>query len=175
MKSADQTAISVTAMTATDLDDALALQSRSYPAFLVEDASAFASRMGLAASFCLAARREGELLGYLLAHGWPRCSPPAVGTVLTDCGPGDVLFIHDLAVASAGRGSGVGRMLIARAFDLAARAGLRRAELIAVEGAADYWRRLGFVAVPVSGTLAAKVATYGPQACWMEREILQDR
>ena len=171
----NQTAVSITALTATDLDAALALQSRSYPAFLVEDASAFASRMGLAASFCLAARREGELLGYVLAHGWPRRSPPAVGTVLTGSGPGEVLFIHDLAVASAGHGSGVGRMLIARAFDLAARAGLRRAELIAVEGAADYWRRLGFVAVPVSGTLAAKVATYGPQAYWMEREILQDR
>ena len=58
-----------------------------------------------------------------------------------------------------------------RAFELAAGDGLREAALIAVEGAADYWRGLGFVEGPVSGELRAKVATYGSLACWMTREI----
>ena len=170
-----EAALSITALEAADLAAALALQTASYPAFLVEEEAAFASRMALAASYCLAARRDGALLGYLLAHGWARQSPPPVGTVLVEGVRSDVLFLHDLAVSSAGRGLGIGERLVAYAFERAARDGLRRAELIAVEGAADYWLRLGFAAEATSATLSAKVATYGPKACWMARDIPASR
>jgi ribosomal protein S18 acetylase RimI-like enzyme len=158
-------------LTALDVPAALEIQSGAYPAFLREDDRAFLSRINLTASYCLAARRGEELLGYLLAHGWVRESPPPVGTVLPDGTHSEILFIHDLAAASSGRGLEIGRRLVARAFELAAQDGLRRAELIAVEGAAAYWRGLGFVEGPVSGELHAKLATYGPLARWMTREI----
>jgi len=51
------------------------------------------------------------------------------------------------------------------------RDGLRRAELIAVEGAAGYWRRLGFIESDASGGLREKVATYGTHARWMTCDI----
>lgn len=119
----------------------------------------------------MAARRAGALIGYLLAHGWPRGSPPAVGTVLDPLAARDVLFLHDLALAPAARGLGVGERLVAAALDAARRDGLTDAELIAVEGAAGYWRRLGFREAPMTDVLAAKVAGYGMAARWMTRRL----
>ncbi|WP_033919373.1 GNAT family N-acetyltransferase [Sphingomonas sp. 37zxx] len=153
-----------------DLGTALAIQSAAYPAFLVEPADAFASRLMLAASYCLVAARDGVVIAYLLAHGWPRESPAAIGAVLTD-GASEVLFLHDLAVAKAGRGTGIGRKLVVQALALAAEDGLAAAELIAVAGAAGYWRALGFCESAVSAALAAKVAGYGPEARWMTRAL----
>lgn len=163
--------LSVRRLGRADLPDALAIQAQAYPAFLLEDEKAFASRLDVAAPYCLAAQRGDVLVGYLLAHGWPSQAPPPVGTVLAPDVRGEVLFIHDLAISPAGRGAAVGRALIARAFVLAARDGFRIAELVAVEGAASYWRSLGFIEALASGALATKVAAYGDGACWMTREI----
>jgi len=164
-------AFSLRPLERADLSAALAIQSETYPAFLLEDERAFASRLNLAASYCLAATHDGTLIAYLLAHGWPRQAPPAVGTVLGTDAASEVLFVHDLAVSSARRGAGVGRTLMTRAFALASGDGLETAELIAVEGAASYWRTLGFAEAAASADLAAKVAAYGPRARWMTREI----
>ena len=92
-----------------DLPAALAIQAENYPAFLREDHAAFASRLDAAASYCLAADLDGALVGYLLAHGWARRSPPAIGTRLSPEAPSEILFLHDLAVGSLGRGLGIGR------------------------------------------------------------------
>lgn len=154
-----------------DLPAALAIQSAVYPSFLVEPADAFASRLDVPQQFCLAAVSNGELVAYLLAHGWPRQSPPPIGAVLPPSAPSEVLFIHDLAVGPNGRGLALGRRLVSRAFELAAEQKLARAELIAVEGAATYWRTLGFSEGGGSAELDAKVAAYGETACWMTREI----
>lgn len=163
--------ISIRALQRGDLPAALEIQAAAYPAFLCEPEAAFASRLDLAGSCCLAATRGGALVAYLLAHGWPSQAPPPVGAVLEDGDAAEVLFIHDLAVSLAGRGTGIGRALIARAFELAARDGLAGAELIAVGGAGHYWRGLGFAEGEISGALAAKVAGYGPEARWMTRGL----
>ncbi|MFY8195760.1 GNAT family N-acetyltransferase [Novosphingobium sp. B1] len=154
-----------------DLPAALTIQSEVYPSFLVEPPDAFASRLGVSPQFCLAAVLDGELAGYLLAHGWPRQSPPPVGAILSPSARNEVLLIHDLAVGANGRGLDLGRRLVNRAFELAAQQKLDRAELIAVEGAAAYWRSLGFAAAEISAELEAKVAAYGSQACWMTQTI----
>ncbi|OWK29546.1 GNAT family N-acetyltransferase [Sphingomonas dokdonensis] len=167
--------IAIRPLTTADLPQAMAIQSLAYPAFLREDAAAFASRLTLRQSCCLAATRAdtcGEtLIAYLLAHGWPSRSPPAIGTILSEPDGCAILFIHDLAVAPVGRGTAVGRRLVDVATGAAARQGLARAELIAVDGAAPYWQRLGFAEETVSPALADKVAAYGPAARWMTRPI----
>lgn len=153
------------------LSQALRLQSDVYPSFLVEPENAFASRCATAAPYCLAAEVHDVLIAYLLAHGWPREAPPPVGAVLDPEVRGDSLFLHDLAVSPAARGTGVGRALVDRAFTLARNDGLQRAELIAIEGAAPFWAGLGFAATMPSPALAAKVAGYGPRAQWMARAL----
>lgn len=169
--SRENSSISIKALARHDLYAALEVQADTYPTFLIEEEGVFLNRINLRASYCLAAKHGEELLGYLIAHGWSRQSPPPLGTLLADGGPSEVLFIHDLAVSSAKRGLRVGQRLITRAFELAAQDGLRSAELIAVEGAADYWRLLGFVEEAVSGELLEKLGTYGTLARWMRREI----
>jgi GNAT superfamily N-acetyltransferase len=154
-----------------DIPPALRIQSETYPAFLRENEDAFASRLDVALPYCLAATLGDVLVGYLLAHGWPSQSPPAVGAILPHAAPGEILYIHDLAVASGERGLGVGRMLVASAFETAARDGLQGAELIAVEGAASYWRKLGFVDATCSEEVAPKVTSYGSEARWLRRSI----
>ena len=174
-----QSDIVIRRLAQADLASALVLQAASYPAFLLEDAEAFASRLAVPAEYCLAAVRgdvQGDvLIGYLLAHGWASAAPPPVGTVLKRNVVSEILYIHDLAVSSAAKGLGVGRKLIDRAFDSAARDGLARAELIAVEGAARYWSGLGFDEGTPSPALAAKVAGYGESARWMTRFIPSPR
>jgi predicted N-acetyltransferase YhbS len=154
-----------------DLPAALAIQSETYPAYLVESSEAFASRLSLPASYCLAAVRGETLVAYLLAHGWGREAPPPVGVVLLPQLASEVLFIHDLAVSPGERGSGVGRPLVMRAFELAARDGVSMAELIAVHGAASYWHTLGFIEAEVPDEISARVAAYGPEARWMKCDI----
>lgn len=158
-------------MTRDDLGAALDLQSQNYPAFLLEDEAAFASRLDVAAPYCLAATCKDALIGYLLAHGWTRNAPPALGELLSATGPSEVLFIHDLSVSAAGRGMGLGGRLVTAAFDLAAHDGIQTAELIAVEGAARFWQTRGFVEVALAPALAAKVSQYGTAARWMTRAI----
>lgn len=153
------------------LPQALALQALVYPAFLVEPERAFASRLDVAAPYCLAAMQGDRLVAYLLAHGWPHAAPPPVGAILDPATRGDTLFLHDLAVSPAARGTGRGRALVERAFALAAADGVLRAELIAIEGAAPFWAGLGFAPAAPSPALAAKVAAYGPNAQWMERML----
>lgn len=166
-----QSAISVRSLEPLDLPAALAIQSQAYPESLRENRAAFASRLEFPTSYCFAATRHGSVVAYLLAHGWRAESPPPVGVALSSDTTVEVLSVHDLAVSSLERGLGTGQTLIRRAFESAAEDGLQRAELIAVDGAVNFWRRLGFVEPLVSLGLAAKVAAYGPAARWMTRSI----
>lgn len=169
--SSENPAISIEPLRRQDLPVALSVQKDIYPPFLIEEEDTFLNRISLASSYCLAAKQGGQLMGYLLAHGWRRQSPPPLGSVVADGIPSEVLFIHDLAVSPAKRGLKVGQQLIARAFQWAAKDRLCSAELVAVEGAAEYWRRLGFAEGAASGELLEKIAPYGTLARWMIRGI----
>lgn len=126
-------------MGGADVAEALAIQARIYPPALVESEAVFRDRIALPGGFCLAARIAGRLAGYLLAYRWRAGSPPPIGA-LAGGAPADggalreVLFIHDLAVDPAGRGLRLGTRMVERALAAAADAGLREAQLVAVEG-----------------------------------------
>ncbi|WP_340589353.1 GNAT family N-acetyltransferase [Erythrobacter alti] len=161
-------------MQRSDIAGALAIQAASYPATLQEDAAAFSSRIDLPNSYCVIARSGEELLAYLLAHGWTGNSPPPLGAQIAQPAEIDTLYLHDLAVAPAGRGSDLGRKLVEHALALAAQDGLHRAELIAVFDAWRYWETLDFSLTAATPAIAAKLAGYGPDARWMTREFQAD-
>lgn len=168
---ADTSPIAIRGFARSDLAHALAIQSQVYPAFLVESAASFSSRLDATMPYCLVASLNGQLVGYMLAHGWQRHAPPPLGTPLDEISSADILFIHDLAVGTAGRGLGIGRRLVESAYDLAVHDGLRSAELVAVEGAADFWQAMGFTALDATPEIAAKLAGYGRGAMWMGRDF----
>lgn len=167
-------------MTAADLDGVLEIQAHCYPANLLEGIEALASRLTLSPETCMVAISSGDqaLAGYLFTHPWPRGSLPPLDGILEPSaarGSATVMtwFVHDMAVAPAGRGSGLAPRLYEAALQAALEAGLRHSRLIAVQAAADWWRRLGYA--PMEAHEAAvhtgKLACYGPGALIMERAL----
>ena len=158
-------------MTPQDLGEVLALQAQGYPAALHDSADAFLSRMALAPALNLVAHQGEDLQAYLISHPWAAGSPPPVDSVLPTAAPQDCWYVHDLSVAEAARGLGLARRLLIAGRDAALTLGLTRSELIAVEGAAPFWRRQGWsLPAIIAPDLAAKVGGYGPSAVFMTCE-----
>lgn len=163
-------------MTRADLPAAMAIQRAGYPVPLQEDEAAFASRLEVGGALCSVAERggagrNGEIFAYCLAHGWRAGSPPTLGAVLQLSDAAQVLFIHDLCIAASARGSGAGRCMAEHCCEAGRAAGLTRAELVAVSGAAPFWRSMGFTDGVPDAALRVKLAGYGADARWMWRDL----
>lgn len=170
-------------MTAADLPGVLRIQAQCYRSDLMEGSEAFASRLALSPATCwVATSGDGRapLAAYLFTHSWPQSSLPPLDGVLmpsthddTDATTSLTWFVHDMAVAPAGRGGGLAQRLYEAAMYAALEAGLRHSRLIAVQSAADWWRRLGYapIAAHAAAVHAAKLAGYGHGALIMERTL----
>lgn len=174
-------------MRAADLPAVLAVQAQCYGPALLESADALASRLALSPDTCwvaalpdppgdLVGHLAGELAGYLFTHAWPETAlPPLDGVLSADWQPAEPLtwFVHDMAIAPAGRGSGVAARLYAAAEQSALAAGFTSSRLVAVQSAAAWWRRVGYAPLPPAETASqvGKLAAYGEDAVWMERRL----
>lgn len=169
-------------MVLADLPAVLAVQASCYTEGLLEGQAALASRLALSPSTCWVAHdpaQRGTLAAYLFTHAWPEDSLPPLDGVLDQVWRQNVAagnltwFVHDMAVAPAGRGAGLAPRLYAAAQAAARAAGLRRSRLIAVQSAAPWWRRLGYAPVPaqMAAPYAGKLAAYGASAVLMERTL----
>lgn len=159
----------IRSITSYDLAAALDIQARGYPPEIRDGEAAFASRMAAAPGWCWAVETDGRLDAYLLSHPWTSMRPPEPDTVL-DAAMGDVWYIHDLSVAPWARGQGLGHQLLAACLD--AQRQITRSELIAVDGAAPFWSRLGWSPLGrPEDALASKLARYGPSAIYMTRDF----
>ena len=152
-----------------DLPSVLGVQSSCY--FEVEPESEASLRAKLQASptTCFIAESKGKVVGYLIAV--PSCfeAPPEFNAPRYDVPPHpDALYLHDLAVAPEGRGSGAGKMLVTKFLSCFHTSKLPCACLIAIQNSASYWERYGFRAVRPSESLQAKVGSYGDNAKYME-------
>lgn len=169
--------IIVRLMQEDDLPAVLAVQAQCYGNGLIETRQALASRLRLSPATCwVAALPEGRLAAYLFTHAWPEATLPALDGVLArDWPPATPLtwFVHDMAVAPAGQGTGLAARLYATAEQSARALGLTSSRLIAVQSAATWWRRIGYA--PLTAHEAAphahKLAAYGAEAILMERRF----
>lgn len=164
----------VRAMVAADLPAVLAIQAEAYAGagFQPEPAAVYRDRMALAGDLCLvAADAEDVAAGYLVSHPWHGGAPPALHAQLGRLpAAADCWYLHDCAVAARAHGQGIAGLLFRAAQARARLRGLRSAALVAVGDAAAYWQRLGYAAQH-RPELAAKLAGYGPGACYMARAI----
>ncbi len=156
-----------------DLPGVLAVQRACYGDALLEPPEALASRWARSPALCLVATQGAQAVGYLLSHAWHAWAPPKLHVPLPPdaAATADRLwFVHDMAIAPAGRGQRLGERLYAMACAAARAQGLRRSRLVAVQGADTFWRRLGYR--PASADAAQRQAlrtTYGADAQLMER------
>lgn len=163
-----------------DVPAVLVLQEQCYEACFLERAESFAAKLELAAEdqTCWMAWRDGpgasEPLAYLVSL--PACedSLPAldVAQLRRPAAP-RFLYLHDLAVAPAGRALGLGRRLLQTIEQRAQALRLHRLGLVAVQDSVPYWQRQGFAAPagPLPEPLVRKLASFGPQARWLERRL----
>lgn len=173
-------------MRAADLPGILAVQAQCYRNMLLESEAALASRLALSPATCWVAQAAdcdggseaagAPLAAYLFTHAWPRDALPPLDGVLPDAvsataaATGLTWFVHDMAVAPAGRGGGLAQRLYRAALGAALQAGLRHSRLIAVQAAGAWWQRLGYRPLDAAATapFAAKLAGYGAGAIIME-------
>ena len=165
-----QTVIDIRMMAAADIPAVLEIQAVCYTELTPESEVSLHAKLRASQSTCLIASLEGDTVGYLISLPWTFSSPPVLNaeTCRLPSSP-DCLYLHDLAVTPGARKSGAGRALVEAFLTQLRELDLGRASLIAVQNSAPYWERYGFLAVPLSEPLKAKLATYGECVQYMER------
>lgn len=159
-------------MLAHDLPAILAVQRLCYTPEMNEDESTWQGRLAVAGDFAWVAEAGGEVCAYLATY--PSClgQVTPLGGEFVVAGAADCLYFHDLAVAPAAGGSGLGAQLVEHALQTARRRGLARAALVCVQDAFAFWQRRGFTKRrPFAPAAAAALATYPAPACYMWRLI----
>lgn len=129
-----------------------------------EPLETFADRLTHYPAGCAILERDGEALGYLISHPWPRdAAPPALGARMDSIPTSDSYYLHDIALLPAARGTGAGATATAFVVRQAEVEGCRDVRLVAIQGADSYWHRQGFDYVAAD--------PYGPDSHLMRRLI----
>lgn len=158
-------------MTAADLDAVAAIAAVGFPDHF-EGRDCFENRLALNPAGCFVlADGDGPPMGYLVAYPWMENAAPALNTLIGSI-PDDasVMYLHDLALDPAMRGGGWSRPIVERLAQEARSAGWPALTLVAVNHAAPFWERHGFVVLEPPG-MADKLAGYGPDARYMVRRL----
>jgi len=159
------------AMTANDLDAVVAIAGDCFPDHF-EGRECFANRLALNPAGCFVlAEGEGRPRGYLVAYPWTADAAPALDTLIETI-PADasLMYLHDLALHAEVRGGGWSRPIVDRLAQDARAAGWAALALVAVNDAAPFWERRGFVVADPPG-MAEKLAGYGAGARYMVRPL----
>jgi len=154
-----------------DIDAVVEVARLSFPDHF-EDRACFENRLALYPRGCFVlTEAEGPARGYLIAYPWKADSAPPLNTVIEGL-PGEpaLIYLHDLALHPEARGGGVTGAIVERLAEQAAGDGWPAVALVAVNDAADFWRRHGFQD-RASDALAEKLASYGPDARYMVRPL----
>ena len=159
------------------IEAVLAVQAHAYGPDLLESAEVLASKMAAGRAFCLGAGHdaaygakngsESALRGYAIALPWHSACAPQWNHAAAPADVPDCVYLHDLAIAPECRGQGLAVSLLRGVLQSARALGLRRAVLVAVQGADVYWQRHGFAqAVPPQS-----LRSFGEGAVWMTRSL----
>ena len=159
------------AMTAADLDAVAASAAVGFPDHF-EGRDCFENRLALNPSGCFVLAGEDEVpRGYLVAYPWTQDAAPALNTLIgTIPDDASVMYLHDLALDPAVRGGGWSRPIVERLAAEARSSGWPALTLVAVNDAAPFWERRGFVIVDPAG-MTDKLAAYGAGARYMVRRL----
>jgi acyl-CoA thioester hydrolase len=110
-----------------------------------EPAEVFSNRLQLYPRGCMVYEKQGQILGYMIAHPWPQDAvPPKLGAVMDELPDARSLYLHDIALLPEARGSGAGGAATERLFALARAHEFRHIWLTAVDGADSYWSEKAF-------------------------------
>jgi ribosomal protein S18 acetylase RimI-like enzyme len=153
------------ALTPLDLPRLAEIAGEVHPGY-PERAEVFAERLALAPNGCFAYEAGGEMGGYAIGHPW-RGAPPKLDALLGVLPKNaDHYYLHDVALSAQARGAGAARAAVDRYLACAQALGLRHLALIAIDGLAPLWGRLGFAPAPCP---PGWIKSYGLGALYMRR------
>lgn len=157
-------------MMAADLDGVAAVAAVGFPDHF-EDRACFETRLAMHPRGCFVLADGPAISGYLVAYPWRADAAPALNARI-EAIPEDaaVMYLHDLALLPEVRGGGRTREIVERIAGDARTGGWPAMALVAVNAAAGFWARHGFASREAPG-MAAKLATYGPDARYMVRPL----
>jgi GNAT superfamily N-acetyltransferase len=159
-------------MRPTDLPAVLAVQRLCYLPEMNEDGSTWRGRLAAAADFAWVAEIGGVVSAYLATYPSRLDKVTPLGGEFDVAAAADCLYFHDLAVAPAAGGSGLGARLVEHALQAAQRHGMSYAALVCVQDALAFWQRRGFAQRPsLAPAATAALATYPAPARYMWRLI----
>ncbi|GGW49491.1 GNAT family N-acetyltransferase [Alishewanella tabrizica] len=157
--------VKIRLMQQTDLPAVIALQDRCYSAALYEPPTLLSARLAVAKQSCwiaemtavekieacttasLQAHKPAQhipVLAYLFSYPSYFGKLSALASPFVIAEKPDLLYLHDMAVSEAARGTGVATALLTQAKQHAQHLSVRQLGLVAVQGSVGYWQRQGF-------------------------------
>lgn len=159
-------------MQPNDLPAVLSVQRLCYVLEMNENGDIWRDRLAAAADFAWVAEIGGAVCAYLATYPSRLDKLTPLGGEFVVAAGADCLYFHDLAVAPAASGSGLGARLVEHALQAAQRHGLAHAALVCVQDAFAFWQHHGFAErQPVATAAAAALASYPPPARYLWRSI----
>ena len=159
-------------MSEADQPAIMAIQQDAYEPRFQEDWDKLLDKLQLHPAGCWVCSVGDEVVAYLFSHPSGYSSPPALNRGMEKLPDSpDCYYIHDLSMLKARQGQGIGRLLGAKAVELAIADRFPQMALIAVQRSEDFWSKLGFRPAEVSPEIAAKLRTYSEDAIYMRRGL----
>jgi len=153
-------------MTAADIPEVDAISEVVHPDF-PEDIAVMENRQTLFPQGCFVAQGTDNLLGYAISHPSVIGEPAPLNTIIKLPGNADCLFLHDIALAEASRGLGLGSQIVPLLTKTAKEAGFDRLGLVSVNNSLGFWQSQGFKVLTPDEKLRTKLETYGEDAAYM--------
>ena len=146
--------------------DVLRIQDYCYTEIEPESLESLQAKILASPNTCLIAESSEGAVGYLIAVPIVYPHLPALNAPTFELSAdADTLYIHDLAIDSAGRGKGVAQALVRASIDAAKRSGLSSTCLVAIQNSQSFWEQFGFeVVAEPADELKPKLASYGAGA-----------
>jgi GNAT superfamily N-acetyltransferase len=136
-----------------------------------EEPEVLAERQRLYPQGCFMLVEDGRAIGYALTHPWRFAEPPPLNRLLGAIpSPATTYYIHDVALLPEARGKGYAAQITNLLVTHAREAGFTDLSLVAVNKSQVFWEKAGFRVIAVPG-LEAKLASYGPDAALMVRDV----
>ncbi len=135
-----------------------------------EERACFAERLALFPGGCFVLAARAGITGYLIAYPWTAGAIPPLNSLLGRLpATAEAVYLHDLALHPGVRGQGVAGPMIQRLADTLRLLSTRQIALVAVNGSAPFWERMGFAPVLGDPSFTAKLESYGSDATYMTR------
>ena len=161
-------------MTAAHISEVVRVQANAFTEDLRETAEVFEDRFARFGEYFRVAFLGGHIAGYMVCFPWKLGDTPVNNQKFPETLPGpDCFYIHDIALLSEARGTGISRALLNDAYDTAHRLGYDAVSLVAVGQSGSYWDKVGFVPYTHvgEGKLGRIRDIYGAGARLMARPI----